>query len=538
MRIGVNVLPLRPRVMGGAEIYLRELLEGIRESGQHQLVLVTSAEHGNDGALPEGPGCRHVRIGGPPGLARRLRARLPIPARWRGPLSRLRGGLGQGLGARLRETIRREGVDLWFCPFSELQPRVGSVPTVITVHDLQHEYLPQLFSADELAHRRRFYPESCGGADHVIAVSDFTRRCVLERYGVDPDRVTTVWETAGEDVDWAGGTARVEAVRQRYRLPPTYVFYPANTWPHKNHARLLEALALCRAEGRPDVELVLTGARVDGTGTLESLIASHGLGGAVHVLGYVPRADLPALYAAAAGLVLPSLFEGFGIPLVEAMRAGCPIAAAAGTSIPEIAGDAALLFEPTDVRAIARTLEILVRDPATGRELARRGHARSALFSREAMVRGTLGVFERACARRTEASRPARALLEVEGVHDDGWMGRTAVLSVRGAALATLVVEGELPAVGAVCPQELTVEIDRRPVVTVPLGRDGAFTFTVPLVGDGRDGGWEVALTARRTFQPRRAGISPDARRLSVRLARVRLRAADGGETVTVLGAS
>jgi glycosyltransferase involved in cell wall biosynthesis len=375
-------------MMGGAEIYLRDLLAEILATREHHVLLVTGHVT-KDAALPEGPHCRHVSVAP-------LRGRLgPVLAPVSGALARARRLAGGGEEAALSRILRRERVDLWFCPFSDLRPRALGAPSVITVHDLQHEFYPEFFSATEMRHRRRYLPASCAAADHVIAVSEFTRRNAIDRLGVDPGRVTTIWEAPGRDVDWTSGSARAPEVRRRYGLPERYAFYPANAWPHKNHGRLLEALALCRARGLRDLGLVLTGEAAVAPGRLEALVASLGLRDVVHMLGYVPRHDLPGLYGGAVCLVHPSLFEGFGIPLIEAMHVGCPILAADGTGLSEVAGDAALLFDPRDPEVIARALATVAGDAQCAAELARRAQARASLFSAAAMARRTLDLFER-----------------------------------------------------------------------------------------------------------------------------------------------
>ena len=204
---------------------------------------------------------------------------------------------------------------------------------------------------------------------------------MIEHYGVEPSRVSAIPLAAGSDFAWRDAATRVADVRKRYALPPRYVLYPANTWRHKNHARLIEALARYRDETGEALALVLTGVGKEGEAGLKAAVDRDGLADSVHLLGYVPRADLPALYAGAACLVFPSLFEGFGIPLVEAMLVGCPVAASNATSIPEVVGDAAILFDPRDPSDIARAIAAIVRDPTAAAELARRGRARVERFS-------------------------------------------------------------------------------------------------------------------------------------------------------------
>lgn len=396
LRVGINLLALRPAVMGGAGEYVRVLLAHLAARGDADYVVVAPSR--DDGIVPAS--MRPARA--PRGAAVGTGRRGSVAGVWSilGPVGRLaepvRAWHRAGVARRLRALIARERLDVWFCPLTNLQPRAPGVPGVITVLDLQHEHFPGFFDRAELAHRRAFYPTSCRAADHVIAISGFVRDDVVTRYGVAPDRVSVVWLAPAEDLDWAGARARVSDVRARHRLPARYALYPANAWPHKNHARLLEALARHRSHAARPLGLVLTGQGAEIGHRMAEAVARHGLRDAVRLLGYVPRQDLPALYAGAACLVLPSLFEGFALPLVEAMRAGCPIAAAAGTSIPEVAGDAALLFDPLDAAAIASALDRIGGDDALAAELTRRGTLRAAGFSASAMASRTLAALEQA----------------------------------------------------------------------------------------------------------------------------------------------
>ncbi len=164
--------------------------------------------------------------------------------------------------------------------------------------------------------------------------------------------------------------------------------------PRKNLVRTVEALALLRARGLPH-HLVLAGAAYFGDGPVHSAIVRLGLEDRVHVLGFVPDEDLPALYTLADAFVYPSLYEGFGIPVLEAMACGTPVAASNATAIPEVAGRAALLFDPTDVEAIAGALARLLDDDVTARRLRSDGQIQAARFSWERTARETLKVYRR-----------------------------------------------------------------------------------------------------------------------------------------------
>jgi len=558
MRIGVNLIPLRPREMGGAEVYCRDLLAEMLRRGGHEYVLVT-ADYNHDTLPEDSARCRRVlflREGGGAGgalrrmvraLGRRLPASLqetlhPVLERIVTWLEAAHGWL-LGLHRRrraetLRELIRRERLDLWFCPFTNLEPRICPVPAVITVHDVQHEYYPEFFHPDELRHRSHFYPESCVAADHIIAVSEFTRQCVLERFDVDPDAVSVIWEAPGSDFDWRGAGARTPLVRQKHELPAEYVLYPANTWHHKNHGRLIEALAHYRDRYGAAPTLVLTGVSKEGQAGLESAIDRHGLKGLVRILGYVPREDLPAVYADAGCLVFPSLFEGFGIPLVEAMRIGCPIAASNVTSIPEIVGGAGVLFDPLDPADISRALAEILREPGVPAELARRGRARAALFSASRTAEQTLELFERVVREaRTQGRRGSREMITVEGVYDDGWMSHETVLALAGRALVSVEIEGERSGIPSLAPQDLAVQVEGQPAHVVSLSAPGPFSVQVQLPpGGALPGAWEVSLTSTQTFCPSELGLSSDSRDLSVQILLVRARTGDGREIVKAFG--
>lgn len=529
----MNLVPLRPGQMGGAEVYFRDLLAELLTRDEHDYVVVT-APYNHDTLPADHPRLRRVCLGAPSGGAHGLLRRAAgIFRRAGGAADRLRRAWKQRATQTLAGVIQRERVDLWFCPFTDLDPRMPGVPSVITVYDLQHERYPEFFEADELRHRRAFYPASCRGADHIVAISEFTRRSVIDAYGVAPERVTAIWLAAGTDVDWSAGARDVERVRAAYGLPARYVFYPANTWRHKNHARLIEGLASYRAAHGDDLTLVLTGVGKEGQPALEEAAERTRLGTGLQMLGHVPRAELPALYAGAACLVVPSLFEGFGIPLVEAMLAGCPIVAANATSLPEVAGDAARLFDPMDPADLARALADVVREPQRARDLVMRGRERARLFSRSAMAARTLEVFERTRA----AGRPSAPAIDVDGVYADGWMGGEAVVSIQGGDIDSVEVRGDLPALAPIVPQELVVRAGGGEPLVISLGSPGPFAFTVKR--PGTDAGiWRIRLSPRRTFRPDRHGMSPDSRELSVRLSAVCALTPDGRQVARALGSA
>jgi glycosyltransferase involved in cell wall biosynthesis len=238
-------------------------------------------------------------------------------------------------------------------------PRVTTPPAVTTVLDLQHEFLPRFFSRAERAYRRAVYGWSIRKSRLVVTISEHAARAVIERYGLPEDRVRAIHLGLDHDVFTPADAAREH-----------FLVYPARAWPHKNHERLFEAFAELRRR-HPDLELVLTA--YEGP-------APTG----VRSLGHVSRDELVRLYRSAAGLVFPSLYEGFGQPPLEAMACGCPVASSNAAALPEVCGDAARLFDPTSVEEIVAATEEILVDPGTW---SARGIAHAARFSWEATAR-------------------------------------------------------------------------------------------------------------------------------------------------------
>jgi glycosyltransferase involved in cell wall biosynthesis len=293
-------------------------------------------------------------------------------------------------------------VDVLHHPVTVPIPRLRGVPTVTTVYDVQHHELPQFFSRAERAFRRWAYDGAARSADVAITTSDYSRERLVQLAGVDPERVEVV--PLGIDHERFGpsrGEAD-EALSQSLDLPPRYVVYPANLWPHKNHARLVEALAAV-----PDRELalVLTGSVYGRGGELAQLARRAGVAERVRHLGYVQPEAMPALLRGATAMAFPSLYEGFGAPPVEAMACGCPVASSLHGSLEETLGDAALGFDPTSVESIADAIVRVTSDTALRERLRAAGLERARRYSWERAAARHRSIYERATATSPPAAR-------------------------------------------------------------------------------------------------------------------------------------
>jgi glycosyltransferase involved in cell wall biosynthesis len=254
------------------------------------------------------------------------------------------------------------------------------LPSIYHPHDLQHLHLPQFFTTDEYRYRELIYRALCSDSTMVAVASNWVRSDVIGSYQLPEDKVVVIPLAPPLDAYTDPSADAVARTRSRYRLPPEFVLYPAATWPHKNHLRLLEALATLR-ERDLKVPLVCTGMQTSHFNTIlehaERLHLIHD----VVFLGFVPPQELASLYASARAVVIPTEFEAASFPVWEAFRAGVPVACSNVTSLPEQTGDAAVLFEPHDVAGIARSIEQLWTDGGLRRTLKKRGRAQVARFN-------------------------------------------------------------------------------------------------------------------------------------------------------------
>ncbi len=294
--------------------------------------------------------------------------------------------------------VRRAGVDLYFCPFAILWPRPTPVPSVVTVHDIQEVYFPEFFQPADRFMRALHYPGSTRAADAIITVSEFTKHTVARHHGVNPSRMITALQCVGESF--------LTALEAPVRFEPPFarfLFFPANRWRHKNHEALLQAILQLREKQGVIVNLALTGHDYDGGYQLEERIQELGLEDQVRSVGYVSGEQVAALYRQAEGLVFPSLFEGFGLPLLEAMTAGCPAAVSRIPSLVEIGGGSGLYFDPHSVDSIADAVLRLWSDGELRARLSESGRERARQLTPESMAQAHLEAFE--LARKTFSAR-------------------------------------------------------------------------------------------------------------------------------------
>jgi glycosyltransferase involved in cell wall biosynthesis len=299
---------------------------------------------------------------------------------------------------RLSWEMARRPPDALFVP-AHVVPLVHPPASLVTVHDLGYLHFPQ-------AHpwQQRFYLDlstrwSVRVSAHVLADSAATKADLVARYGTPPDKVTVAYPGRDETMAPVLEPAEIEAVKARHGIVGDYFLYVGTLQPRKNLVRLVKAFAALRPDApSAPVErrtlLVLAGKRGWLYNDLFKLVSRLGLEGRVLFPGYVPNEDKAALMGGALAFVFPSLYEGFGLPVLEAQACGCPVITSTTSSLPEVAGDGALLVDPRDTGAIAMAMERVASDLALREGLVERGLAHVRRFSWVACARAVLSAVE------------------------------------------------------------------------------------------------------------------------------------------------
>ena len=297
--------------------------------------------------------------------------------------------LGQLAGVGFERLV--PGAEL-FHATEHLLPPLRGLPSVLTVHDMIFKLFPEHQKRLNYWYLNATMPLYCRRADAIVTVSEWSKRDMVAQYGLDPGKVTVIHEAASPEFVPMPAEA-LDEVRRRYGLPETFLLHVGTIEPRKNLGRLVEALQGLRDVGL-SIPLVLTSAKgwlYEGFfRRLEELEVRD----SVHLTGYVPAADLPALYSMARATILASVYEGFGLPVLEAMACGTPVLCSNASSLPEIGGDAARYFDPQDVTAMGEAVRAVWRDAELRADMRRRGLAQAARFSWKRAAKETIDLYD------------------------------------------------------------------------------------------------------------------------------------------------
>ena len=288
---------------------------------------------------------------------------------------------------------RRKSFDVFHSQFSV--PPFLRGRSILTVFDLAFERFPQFFSRKVLLRMKVLMPWSCRRAHHIITISESSKRDIVELYRVEPERVTVTYPGASENCQQMEPGQAQARLRQAYGIESPFVLYVGNLEPRKNLSRLLEAFAQLKRKDRIAHKLVIVGQKAWLYDEIFETLRTNSLEQQVILTGYVPSADLPVFYNAASLMIYPSLFEGFGLPVIEAMACGTPVITSYGSSLEEIASGAAVLIDPYSISSIAAAIEKVANSSDIQRDLRKAGLVRAAGFSFRKMAEQTRAVYHR-----------------------------------------------------------------------------------------------------------------------------------------------
>ncbi len=371
MIIGIDASRAATAQRTGTETYSQQLLRAMPDvDGGHRFRLYSSRP-------------LSIELIWPAGLPANVEPRvMPFPRLW--------------THVRLSGEMLVRSPDVLFVP-AHVLPLIHPRRSVTTVHDLGFLRYPEAHTPSQ----RRYLQWSTGwsarNSRRIIADSAATRRDLIDAYRIESDKIRVVHLGRDDSLAPVKDASRLAAVRERYGIDGRYLLYVGTIQPRKNLARLIDAFAAIAGDRAAlDVQLILAGKPGWLYDDLQQIVQRHGLETRVRFPGYVDACDLPALISGAAAFVFPSLYEGFGLPVIEAQSCGVPVMTSNNSSLPEIAGDSALLVDPHDVDAIAAAMKRLIEEPELRAELTRRGFENVKRFSWEKCARETLAVLEEA----------------------------------------------------------------------------------------------------------------------------------------------
>jgi glycosyltransferase involved in cell wall biosynthesis len=367
VRIGINALYLLPGKVGGSEIYIRNLVKQLVaiDRDNEYLIFVNRESAGIFESLASG-----VRVISCPVHA----ANRPLRILWEQFV--------------LPWQVRRHHIAVLLSA-GMTAPFVCPVTSVLVLYDLQHINQPQNFSWFYLPFLKGIVYASAKSADAILTISHEAKRDIMRSYHLSADAIAVTHLAVDHDVFYPGNDSDISAIRAKYRLPPRFLLYAASSLPHKNHERLFHAFQLVR-EKSPELKLLLIGARDKGAQDLSEKIILMGLEQDVTLMGWVPFEDVPSIYRACEAFVFPTLHEGFGLPVIEAMACAVPVVCSRIEPLQEVAGDAALYIDPRDPADMARVILSAVNDAAVRKEYIGKGLKRAQAFTWEATAGKTL----------------------------------------------------------------------------------------------------------------------------------------------------
>ncbi|MBE7548659.1 MAG: glycosyltransferase family 4 protein [Planctomycetia bacterium] len=288
--------------------------------------------------------------------------------------------------------LKKKQIDIFHGPRNVL-PLLCKIKSVVTIHDLAFLLFPEVMKFNPFNYWSVFVKRSAVKADHIISVSESTKKDIVRLYNISEHKITVTHEACNNSFKRIEDESALKRISQKYELPERFILYVGTIEPRKNLNVVLEAMDILK-KNNLNIKLVIVGKKGWLYAGFFDTLQSLGLGNNVIFTGYVPAEDLPGIYNLAEIFVYPSKYEGFGLPLLEAMSCGVPVIASNVSSIPEVVGDAGILVRPDDPKEFAHKIYELLTDKETRAKMSSKGFERTKSFSWEKVAQKTLTVYE------------------------------------------------------------------------------------------------------------------------------------------------
>ncbi len=276
-------------------------------------------------------------------------------------------------------------------------PPTRKARTIVTVHDLTFEFFPETMIGRDAAYYKKYVPMSMQKADHILTISNSSKKDLIERFKVPEDKISVTYMAAGSNFAPISNKDVIKSVLEKYKLPSSFLLTVCTLEPRKNLVTLVKAMSALRKNKKNEQKLVVVGGSGWKNDELFKQISELGLENDIIFPGYIGQEDLPALYNACSLFLFPSLYEGFGIPPLEALSCGTACICSNSSSLPEVVGDGAILIDPLNADEWAQQIEFLLDNPSKIDELSEKGLQQAKKFSWGKTARETLAVYEKIC---------------------------------------------------------------------------------------------------------------------------------------------
>jgi glycosyltransferase involved in cell wall biosynthesis/2-polyprenyl-3-methyl-5-hydroxy-6-metoxy-1,4-benzoquinol methylase len=538
-RIIIDLTPVRPGgENGGMKLAAIELVKRFSRdvAPEVEYVLFTSSDTHAELAWLDAENVRRICVNQvasaspavPPAPIPLIQANIPQPRR--SPLRQIIHSLAQLLETILppevfrrlyqryrqkvqapqaQNLVRSLEADLVFCPFSAVFYHAPEIPTVVIIADLQFLYYPQFFTVEQNYQSDQNFRKVCQVASRLICLSDFTRKTVIVQGKVEPSLAVTGYPSLWNPLILPAKERVSQELSKRSLISGQYLFFPANFWPHKNHSMLLTAFnRFVRQHPESELKLVLAGAPNALMNALRLAVSRMGLEDRVVFAGYLNAEEVSAMLQGCLALIFPSLFEGFGAPVLEAMQFSKPVLCSQGTSLPEVGGDAAFYFDPRRPDDIVRAMERITCDDGLVQELAARGQNQALLFSDVCQwAQNYFKILEDVF----EGKSVHYSVLN--GMQSDGWASSYLEISIASDKKARQL-ELQLNVPPWFPKPKLCVRLQGTPLLepkNIYIARGRTQTIQLPL--DHQGGLVEIIL--KPTVIPKELGLNDDSRQLT-----------------------